>query len=245
MQVMVLDDEANIVNGLVYMINQFHIPQCHVAGFTDPAEALDAIKMKGADLVIVDINMPKMSGLVFIEKTQEVSPAKFVILSGYNDFSYAQKAIHLHVREYLVKPVDDVALRKIISGLFTEIYHVSPETYIQPGHELSRHMRDILDYIHKNISGDVSITRLGDAVGLHPSYISSLFVKEMNTGLHKYIENLRLMKAMKMLKDGSNTTIVDIAASLGYTNERQFFRMFKKITNKTPGQFRDSDDPLE
>jgi YesN/AraC family two-component response regulator len=60
----------------------------------------------------------------------------------------------------------------------------------------------------------------------------------MNMGLHKYIEALRLMKAMKLLKDGSQIKMADIASSLGYFNERQFYRMFKRITGKTPGQFR-------
>jgi YesN/AraC family two-component response regulator len=46
------------------------------------------------------------------------------------------------------------------------------------------------------------------------------------------------MKAMKLLKDGSQIKMADIASSLGYFNERQFYRMFKKITGKTPGQFR-------
>jgi YesN/AraC family two-component response regulator len=272
MRVMILDDERNIVNGLAYMIGRFNIPHCEMIPQTNAEEALGSFREKGADLVIVDINMPGMSGLTFIEEARKIAPCRFVILSGYSDFSYAQKAIHLQVYEYLVKPVDEKALHKIVSGVFQEIYHVSPEAYLEmsslkpvssaeprrgegssipegpsgnsaelyPGNrKFSAHMEQILAIIHDDFSGDVSITRLSDATKLHPNYISSLFAREMHMGLHKYVESLKLMKAMQMLKSSPDMTMAKIAAALGYFNERQLFRMFKKFTGKTPGQFRE------
>ncbi|MDR1950051.1 MAG: helix-turn-helix domain-containing protein [Spirochaetaceae bacterium] len=253
MRVMIVDDEANIVKGLAFMIGKFRIPHCEVIPMTDAQEALLVLRKNPVDLIIVDLNMPDISGFTFIEEVQKLGSCRFVILSGYSEFSYAQKAIHLRVMEYLVKPVDELTLHRIISDTFREIYHLTPEDYTElsslaltrdfcdfEGREThySKHMQDILLFIHKNISGDVSTTRLSDATGLHPNYISSLFVKEMHMGLHKYVQTLKLMKALHMLTDTKNTTIANIAAALGYTNERQFFRMFKKITGKTPGQFR-------
>jgi YesN/AraC family two-component response regulator len=250
---MILDDEENIVKGLACMIGKFRIPYCEVISMTDPAEALAGLRKEPADLIIVDINMPGIPGFKFIEEAQKTGSCRFAILSGYSDFSYAQRAIRLKVMEYLVKPVDEAALRRIISDVFREIYHMAPEDYgelsspaLMPDPRdfdegrvrYSKHMEDILLFIHKNIFGDVSTTRLGEATGLHPAYISSLFVKEMGMGLSKYVQRLRAMKAMRMLTDRMGSPIAVIAASLGYTNERQFFRMFKKITGKTPGQFR-------
>jgi YesN/AraC family two-component response regulator len=260
MRVMILDDESNIVKGLAFMIGKFRIPHCEIIPMTDPAEALAYLEKEPADLVLVDIRMPGISGLSFIEEAQKTGPCRFVILSGYSDFSYAQRAIHLRVKEYLVKPVDEATLYRIISGVFREIYHIAPEDYRElssltltpercdfdgSGPSYSKHMGDILKFIHKNISRDVSAVRLGDAMGLHPAYISSLFVKEMGMGLRKYVQTLRLMKAMQMLTDGARPAIADVAAALGYTNERQFFRMFKKITGKTPGQFRREKNSTE
>jgi YesN/AraC family two-component response regulator len=255
---MILDDEENIVKGLAFMIGKFHIPHSEVIPMTDPAEALVWLGREQADIIIVDINMPGISGLNFIEEAQKTGPCRFVILSGYSDFSYAQRAIHLRVKEYLVKPVDEATLYRIISDVFREIYHIAPEDYRElsslaltpefcdfdgTGAHYSKHMGEILKFIHKNISGDVSAVRLGDATGLHPAYISSLFVKEMGMGLRQYVQTLRLMKAMQMLTDGTNLSIAGIAAALGYTNERQFFRMFKKLTSMTPGQFRNEKNP--
>jgi YesN/AraC family two-component response regulator len=250
MQVVILDDEPNIVKGLTYMIGRFGIPHCEIIPQTDPGEALEFLRTNTADLVIVDIKMPGMSGLSFIEEAQKIRTSRFVILSGYRDFSYAQKAIHLQAYEYLIKPVDEDVLRKIILSVFQEIYHITPSEYremssffspelLSQNRKFSAHMERILSFIHENFSGNVSIIRLSDATGLHPNYISSLFTREMNMGLRKYVLSLKLMKAMRMLKNNPEMTIAKIAAALGYFNERQFFRMFKKYTGKTPGQFRE------
>jgi YesN/AraC family two-component response regulator len=254
MRVFILDDEPNIVKGLVFMICKLGLPHTEVIPFTDPGKALAAYREKPADLALVDIAMPGISGLQFIEQARLIRPCRFVILSGYSDFDYARQAIRLSIREYLVKPVDEKDLNRILSEVFMELYHVAPEAFIAlfplkkiknvgdfnaHGKNLSKHMQDILNYINDNLGGDISITKLSDVIGLHPNYISSLFIKEMNIGLHQYVDSLKLLKAMRMLKD-ENTTITEIAAALGYFNERQFFRMFKKYTGKSPGEFRDT-----
>jgi YesN/AraC family two-component response regulator len=257
MRVLILDDEPNIVKGLAFMIDRLYLPYSEIFPFTNPEEALASYQQKPPDVSLVDIAMPGMSGLQFIEKARELAPCRFVILSGYSDFSYAQQAIRLSVKEYLVKPVDEKILGRILSEAFKEIYHIAPEDFIDLASldqvrniyssekgkgKFSKHMREILKFINDNLGGDISITKLGDTAGLHPNYISALFIKEMNMGLHKYVESLKLMKAMQMLKEDKNATIAETAAALGYFNERQFFRMFKKYTGKTPGQFRDSQD---
>ncbi|AEF83417.1 response regulator [Leadbettera azotonutricia] len=256
MRVLILDDESNIVKGLSFMINKFNLPHCEIFPMTNQEEALVLYQEKPADIILVDISMPGMSGLQFIEKALQIAPCRFVVLSGYSDFNYAQQAIHLGVKEYLIKPVDENDLNRILSEVFKELYHIAPEDFIDISslaqfndaynseigrQKFSKHMQEIINYINDNLGGDVSITRLGDITGLNPNYISSLFIKEMNIGLHKYVESLRLMKAMQMLKEDGNVTMGKIATALGYFNERQFFRMFKKYTGKSPGEFRNSE----
>jgi YesN/AraC family two-component response regulator len=254
-RVFILDDEPNIVKGIAFMIDKLNLPHTEVVLLTDPEKALEVYRKKPADLAFVDIAMPGTPGLKFIEMAGQIAPCRFVILSGYSDFTYAKQAIRLSVKEYLVKPIDEDDLYRILSETFKELYHISPGEFagLSPlggignisdlkgdRKNLSKHMKDILEYINNNLGGDISITRLSDAIGLNPNYISSLFIKEMDIGLHKYVDSLRLMKAMQMLKD-KKTTIAGIAAALGYFNERQFFRMFKKYTGKSPGEFRRSE----
>lgn len=82
-------------------------------------ELVDSLK---PDIIITDIRMPIMDGLEFSEKVLGKNPeAKVIILSGYDDFSYAKKAIRLGVYDYLLKPVDADELLKCICRLRDEI----------------------------------------------------------------------------------------------------------------------------
>ena len=105
-KVLLADDEPFITKGLQMLID-WEAEGCEIAAICDNgAEALKVIESKEIDLAIVDIRMPEMNGLDLIKNAKERYPdLSFVILSGYNDFEYAQKALRLGVTDYLLKPV--------------------------------------------------------------------------------------------------------------------------------------------
>ncbi len=80
--------------------------------------ALPLIRQIQPDLLITDIRMPFMDGLALIELIRKELPkTKVVIISGYDDFSYAQQAIHLGVEQYLLKPISKGKLVEILISL--------------------------------------------------------------------------------------------------------------------------------
>jgi two-component system response regulator YesN len=101
----VIDDEYDVIEGIKASIdwNEHNIEMC--GGANNGTEAFDRIFDIKPDILIVDMNMPVMGGIELIEKIRTAGiDAEFVILSGYDDFNYAQKAIGLGVTEYLLKP---------------------------------------------------------------------------------------------------------------------------------------------
>lgn len=103
---LIADDEAAIRNGLSKVVpwNQFGITIVGTA--EDGMEAYDMIRQFHPDIVITDIRMPGMDGLSLMEKAKsEKLSANFIILSGYGDFKYAQKAIQLGAKNYFLKPI--------------------------------------------------------------------------------------------------------------------------------------------
>ncbi len=84
--------------------------------------ALELCKQAVPDIVFSDIRMPRMDGLSMIEHIhQHNQHAKFVVVSGYNDFDYAQRALNLRVDRYLLKPIEDDKIRDIIQSIEASI----------------------------------------------------------------------------------------------------------------------------
>lgn len=103
---LIADDEAAIRNGLSAVVpwEQFGIAVVGTA--EDGREAYDMIRQFHPDIVITDIRMPGMDGLSLMEKIKgEKHSTDFIILSGYDDFKYAQKAIRLGAKNYFLKPI--------------------------------------------------------------------------------------------------------------------------------------------
>lgn len=114
MRTMLVDDEPFILQGLSVLIDWeaegYEIVKTAVNGM----EALEYLKKNQVDLIIADIKMPVMSGLQLLEiiREEKISSAYFIILSGYNDFQYAQKAIRYSCMDYILKPVQKEGLLK-------------------------------------------------------------------------------------------------------------------------------------
>ncbi|XEC94665.1 helix-turn-helix domain-containing protein [Paenibacillus tarimensis] len=106
MNIVIADDERLSRINLLHLIEELGTPW-KIVGEADNGE--DLVKLVEAhrpDIGIVDIRMPKMDGLEAIKACVSRSPlTKWIILSGFSDFTYAQQALRMGVSEYLLKPV--------------------------------------------------------------------------------------------------------------------------------------------
>lgn len=106
-------------------------------------QALQTMRRLDADVLISDIKMPEMDGIELINTVYRQFPkVKIVILSGYSDFQYMQQAMKAGVRNYLLKPVDEEALRSTLAELKNEIiadqyYHNRTVIYSRQYHTRS------------------------------------------------------------------------------------------------------------
>lgn len=85
-------------------------------------EALELLETLEPDLILTDIKMPLMTGLELASRVREIRPAtKLVILSGYDDFEYAQEAFKYNVIRYLLKPISASELSEEFAKIKTEM----------------------------------------------------------------------------------------------------------------------------
>lgn len=116
MKVLLVDDEPFILQGLSVLID-WTAEGCEIVKkASNGLEALQYLEEHTVDLIIADIQMPMMTGLELLEqiRTRQISEAVFVILSGFNDFSFAQQAIRYSCMDYLLKPVQKDALLEVV-----------------------------------------------------------------------------------------------------------------------------------
>ncbi len=119
---LIVDDEKIIRIGLQSVIER-QFPNLFIYRFAENGqEALELLRQEPADIMFTDIRMPIMDGIELLEQLQEfpVRP-EIVLLSGYNQFVYAQKAIRFAVKDYLVKPVVREELFAVLKRLMRDI----------------------------------------------------------------------------------------------------------------------------
>ncbi|MFB9327869.1 response regulator [Paenibacillus aurantiacus] len=119
--VLIVDDEPMICDGVAMALRgaDMEIGEIYIAH--NGYEALDYIRLERIDLLITDIQMEHMTGLELIETIfAEHATIPVVVLSAHGEFNYAQKAIRLGVKEYLVKPVVPSELVRIAGALIQE-----------------------------------------------------------------------------------------------------------------------------
>ena len=123
--VLIADDESAIRNGLREIIPWGDYNAVVIDAVADGLTALASIRRNRPDLVVIDIKMPGMDGLEVIRQAREEGIlSRFMILSGYDDFNLAQKAIRYGAKAYFLKPLRmqefEDELRSQIAGLMAE-----------------------------------------------------------------------------------------------------------------------------
>ena len=113
--VLIVDDELIIRQGLKCIIEWDKLGFKIIGEASNGKDALDFILQKNPDVVMMDIRIPKLSGLEVVEQVRQKGYlGKIITLSGFSDFKYAQQAIRFGVEYYLTKPIDEDELTETI-----------------------------------------------------------------------------------------------------------------------------------
>lgn len=104
-KVILIDDEPLILKGFLKRIDWEGLG-FHVSGtFSDPNAVMEYFRTNAADLAVLDIRMPGLSGVELMRRIGRISRCRFLVVSGYSKFEYAQAALQSGALDYLVKPV--------------------------------------------------------------------------------------------------------------------------------------------
>lgn len=118
MFILIADDEKMIRLSLQSMLEELYPNEHMYIHASNGQAAIAQVQKLPPDIAFLDIRMPLMNGLEALETCRKLSPStKWIILSGYADFEYAQKAITLSAYSYLLKPVDLATLKQVVDDI--------------------------------------------------------------------------------------------------------------------------------
>ena len=236
LRVLLVDDEIMIREGFKRLFDwQAH--GCEVVGeAADGVQALSQIEQLQPDIVIMDINIPIMNGLKVIQiarmRNENIA---FVIVSGYDDFSYCREALKLQITDYLLKPVDYEEFGACIDHLRISLFERGAARTDEQ--EEGRTILQLTRYLQEHLQEEISLNLLADTFYLSAAYISQLFKSEIGVNFLSYLTNIRMERAKKLLVS-TDLPIAEVAEKSGYADYRVFAKAFKKAEGATPSQYR-------
>ena len=121
-KVLLVDDECIYLDYLSQIID-WDSMKCSICGYAkDGEEALQVIRKEVPDIIFMDINMSRMNGLEACEAMKSWSlESRIIIMTAYDEFSFAHQAIKLNVFDYLLKPFDGEELQEALHKCIEDI----------------------------------------------------------------------------------------------------------------------------
>lgn len=239
----VAEDELLIRNNIIKKINSLDLPLIFSGAAANGLDAMQLMKDQLPHIVFTDINMPQSDGLEVAEFIFKNHPdTKVVLLSGYSEFSYAQKALRCGVSDYLLKPLKIETLRNTIQGILFHFESTNREfisRYTMPNEMSTEEICDLMvQFLQKNYTSDISLQALASEFGFTYEYLSKLFKKFVGQSPLKYLTQLRMNQAKQLLLQFPDLEIGKIGEYVGYQDAFYFSRAFKNYAGVTPSEYR-------
>ena len=236
MKIIIIDDEPKIRKGLGKILNM-HPGWTVLDTFTEGESAIRFLAENHVDVVITDIHMPGMTGLDMIARIKESNKKlSFVILSGYGRFEYAQRAIDLGVKKFLMKPTSPEEVTQALEQIESELTDRAPSTLAQKPTNNLVIMR-AKEYIDLNYRKKFTLTDMANALYISPNYLSDLFKKHTGMKFSDYLLEVRMEKSKEYLMD-IHYKVGDISALVGFSDARYFSSTFRKRYGMSLLEFR-------
>ncbi len=120
-KVLIADDEFIIRDGIRTAVDWAKFDMEVVGEAEDGEEAVEIALADRIDILLIDLNMPILNGIEAMKKIKAEIDCRMIVISGYDDFQYAQEAIRLQVEDYILKPVNPDNLIRILQGVKNDL----------------------------------------------------------------------------------------------------------------------------
>ena len=191
MKLLVADDEEIIRKGVAKYIKLHTDRYDSIYEAENGQEAIDLILKYHPDILLLDVQMPLKSGIdVMHEVSQAGLNPLIVVLSGYDEFKYAQQAMRLGAREYLLKPVRAADILACLNRLSEK--HLAADAGEKPESSQNQFIKRASAYIGEHYMESISLDDMAEELGITRTYVSTLFTQHMGCGFVEYLNSVRV-----------------------------------------------------
>ena len=235
--ILLVDDDPSVLQSLKMILEERYDLVIAKSG----EEALRTFReRKDFDLIVLDYRLGDTDGLtVFrkIRKEDRVIPILF--MSAYGTKELLAQMLEVRANAFIDKPWDINQLEQKISRLVEcdpfERVHRNLNIAVDT---LSIKIRRAMQYIDRHYgSSQLSLDEVGRAVSLHPKYLSASFKQECGVGFHDYLIEIRIDRALQILKD-PHRTIKEVSGEVGFSDQGYFSKVFQNKMGLSPSAYR-------
>ena len=249
-RVVVVEDETMARKGIILTIDWSALGCVIVGEAANGEEGAALVERLSPDIVVTDVKMPRMDGVEMIAKLRENGcQTKFIILTAYSDFKYAQSAVKLGVSDYLLKPLKDGDLEQAVTRIIAQLEErdqirqkeeeETPVFRFNAGRKAkNKYVEQAVQQIREHYQEDINISTVAVELEISEGYLSRVFKKETDYTFTSYLTLYRMKKAMTLLKD-CRVKVYEVAEQVGYSDTAYFSAQFKKVTGISPSEYQD------
>ena len=251
-QILVAEDESLERKVLCKTLKKHFGDLCQIHEAKNGREAVEAFLIHRPQVAILDIEMPGVTGLEAARQIRESGhPCMILFLTAFDKFSYAREAITLRALDYLLKPCQEQELILTVE----EALHLydrlgtNPDAVLRgdiadgAGEEdlADRRMGQIREnierYIREHYSTEISMQSVARAMNYSDAYFCKLFKQCFKVNFSAWLNEFRVEKAKEQLT-ATRLSVREVSLACGYADANYFARVFKRVTGKTPSEYR-------
>ena len=267
-KILVADDEMIERRVLAKRLRTHCGETCGILEAENGRQVLELWEREKPDVLILDIEMPGITGLAAAEMIRKKDRRlPIIFLTAFDEFDYARKAITVHALDYILKPYDQRELFSVVDeALDMAEFARSNSDPIKAAEESRKAAEDpgetgnaaegpeaprrdaegpegqrlVHAYIEAHYMEDLSVQDLSERFSYSEAYFCKRFKQVYGKSFVSYLTEYRIERAKELLRNGS-ISIRAAGKAVGYPDPNYFAKVFRRVTGKSPSDYRQAE----
>ena len=240
--ILIVEDEPVIRKGIASLVDFESLGISSVLEAENGEQAIAMIQEQAPDILLTDINMPKMDGITLAQLARAEFPQlRIIFLTGYDYVDYLLSAVKLGVDDYILKPVTKIEIESLLIKVVSKLNEEEKQRRLlelaskNTSQSESVHFEKLI--LEQLSNPELSLVELAKQLGFSSNYLSMLIKKELGKSFQEYVTEQRIQMAKRLLLS-TDMKIYEIAEAVGIEDMNYFSYRFKSIVGVTPKKFR-------